>query len=364
MLRTEAQLKNYPFFTLLSFERDTDPVFVRTDGARAKLDQQRSHTGMQSLQVPAGARSMVVHLSPLHSGRDWPADWTLVGAYFLTQQPQRLTASYEAGGSALATYTVQLPAGQWTPVLIDIAAALDGRPAQEVGTLRFTFGAGLSQPVWCDDVLEMNNSGTLVDSGPSMLGWTIRERGFQYQVEKKGAFRMVLKTPEASDQGWRIDECDEIRARFASPGGGHTRLVYADGREYLDGKFHVLDARLAEQLTEQEAAPAQISVPQTMGRLERNSSGDENNDGYSERTGAYQIVASGPRLEMQIAPRSLALVNPVLEIAGLPAGKVLVSMEGKLVERIVRLGDGRVLVQLPGEMIRAVAVSVRVEKSE
>ena len=107
MLRTEAQLSNYPYFTLLGFERDSDPVFVRAEGAQAAADSARSHTGLQSLRLDPGTKNATVKLSSLHSGRAWPGNWTLVGAYFFSLQPQRLTAVYEEAGRSLASYTVE-----------------------------------------------------------------------------------------------------------------------------------------------------------------------------------------------------------------------------------------------------------------
>jgi hypothetical protein len=52
----------------------------------------------------------------------------------------------------------------------------------------------------------------------------------------------------------------------------------------------------------------------------------------------------------------------VLEISNLPPGKVLVTMEGRLVEKIVRLDNGRVLIALPGALERATMVNVKVSQ--
>jgi len=344
MLRTEAQLSRHPFLTLLGFERETDSVFVRVERAAASIDASRSHTGSQSLCIPAGARSMTVKLSSLHRGRAWPENWTLVGAYFYAEKPQRLVVSYEEGGASHASYHVALPPGRWTPVLVDIAAALAGKTTADAGSLRYSFESALAQNLWCDDVIEMNNTGTLIDtlSTPD-IGWTVRERGFRYTVERPGAFRLTLTGAEAEQQGWRLEEANEIRARFSSAGRPASRIIYASGRQYTDGEFRALDAALADRLAAQDAAPARITVAPDTGRLDRNSAGDANNDGYSEATGAYQIIATGPRLELEVSPTTAPLLHPVLEIRGLPAGKVLTSMEGKLLERTARLDDGRVL---------------------
>jgi hypothetical protein len=52
----------------------------------------------------------------------------------------------------------------------------------------------------------------------------------------------------------------------------------------------------------------------------------------------------------------------VVEIAGMPAGNALVNMEGRVVEDVMRLEDGRLLIELPGVIQRKITVSVRVGK--
>jgi len=106
--------------------------------------------------------------------------------------------------------------------------------------------------------------------------------------------------------------------------------------------------------------PAKVEIAEEFGHLNRNSPGDQNNDGYDESTGAYQITATGPRVEFTLSPRSGLLVRPVVEIAGLPAGAVTATMDGRWVEKIVRLENGNVLIELPGESAFPVTVAVKV----
>ena len=68
-------------------------------------------------------------------------------------------------------------------------------------------------------------------------------------------------------------------------------------------------------------------------------------------------------MEFSIAPREgEGLMRPVVEIAGMPAGNALVNMEGRVVEDVMRLEDGRLLIELPGVIQRKITVSVRVGK--
>jgi hypothetical protein len=106
--------------------------------------------------------------------------------------------------------------------------------------------------------------------------------------------------------------------------------------------------------------PARVEIAEEFGRLNRNSPGDRNNDGYDETNGAYQIIATGPRVEFTLSPRSGLLVRPVVEIAGLPAGPLSATMDGRWVEKVVRLENGNVLIELPGESAFPVMVSVTV----
>jgi hypothetical protein len=95
--------------------------------------------------------------------------------------------------------------------------------------------------------------------------------------------------------------------------------------------------------------------------LNRSTPGDANNDGYNEARGAYQVIASGPRVELTITPRTSALARPVLEIAGLPPGNVLVNMEGQLIAGAVRLSSGDLLLELPAKIERPTIVNVRAQ---
>ncbi len=258
-----------------------------------------------------------------------------------------MTATYEAAGIAPVTYTVELPEGKWTPVMLDIAAVLDGQRPAEVGTLRFTFGSGSIAPIWCDDVVEMEKNEIIVDQ----KDFSLRERGFQYVVARPMSFRIALRTPEASSQGWRLAEANCIRAIFTSEGKEKKQIIYADGRRFVDGRFDAVGQ--PRQLLEQShAQPAEVTLPEETGKLLRNLPGDENNDGYVETEGVYHIVATSPRLEIQVNPRGISVMDPVLDIAGLPAGKVVATVEGKLIEKVVRLDNGHVLIEITGRLAR------------
>lgn len=359
MLRTEAQMKKYPFFNLLHFERDADAVFVRTEApSPPALDPSLHHTGSASLRLQPGTRSATVKLASLHSGREWPGPWTLVGAYLYSRQRQRLTAAFEIDGQALEKYTVELPAGQWTPVLLDVLASVQGRSTSNIGALRFTFDPPLSSPLWIDDVVEIDNTTSHVAT-PT---FAVQERGFRFVVERPGRFIVRLKTPEAAQGGWVLREANPMRAVFTTADKSKVHTIYSDGRQIDDGKLRMLYPGGTEDefAVPSHQAPARLTVAPETGRLDRNTPGDADNDGYSELTGAYQVIAGGPRVQCLITPRTPAVTRPILEIRDLPPGKPLVTMEGLLVERHIRTADGRLLIELPGALQRETAVTVRV----
>jgi hypothetical protein len=134
---------------------------------------------------------------------------------------------------------------------------------------------------------------------------------------------------------------------------------------YWGGTFRSAwrDLRDADAQARQHAAPAEVTIAaESMGRVNRSTAGDADNDGYNESRGAYQIVARGERIEMTLTPRAAApLSRPVLEIAGLPPGAIRVTMEGRLVAGASRLPNGDVLIELPGEIVRPVLVNIRVQ---
>lgn len=360
MLRTEAQMRKYPFRILQQFEQPVDLAFLRVEGPPAKLDSSHAHTGASSVALDPGTKSLTVQLPSLLSGVTWPDQWTLAGAYFYADQSQRLSAAYEVDGSAILFYTVELPAKQWTPVLLDIAS-IQGAIAAKVGTLKFSFGNGLSTNLLCDDVILLNNTDTHAETND----WKVTERGFEYTIQRQGAFKVNLKTPEASSAGWTLQEANVIRACFTSRGNEKYRVIYASGSAYTDGKYQsLLPAREdSEEMSRQHAEPGQITVAADMGRVDRNSAGDANNDGYAEQSGTYQIIATGPRVEFTISPRSGSqLIRPVIEIAGLPAGNILATLEGRLIDRIVRLENGHVIIEIPGSLTRPTSANVKISQ--
>lgn len=377
MLRIEPELRQQRFNTLLDFETERDQVFVelRPKPPRVRAGRpaggEAAHTGSGVLELPRGTRQVAVKLPLLLGGRAFPGDWTLAGAYLRSPHAGQIDIAYEVDGRALAHRNVALEPGAWSPVLLDLAQVNDpNRPAAAgaVGLLTLTFDRPIESDVRMDDVVLIDNTRSLVgDAGATSDGlWSIRQKGFRIYGDQPGRFRFALDTPESSPaDGWTVEEANEMRARFRSEGSAcKTLTVYADGRAYWDGQFKPMSTQQDAQVPlyrQQHQSPAEIEVPdETLGRVDRNTQGDANNDGYNEAQGAYQLIANGPRLEARIVPRTAALVRPVFEIAGLDGGNVLVTLEGQLVQSTCRLDNGNLLVELPVKIERPASVQFRV----
>ena len=170
-------------------------------------------------------------------------------------------------------------------------------------------------------------------------------------------------TTDGSPHGWEVEEASDLRARFRSSGETKHLTVYADGRSMWDGAYKPLSVEVRDDksFAAAHASPAEVTIPEALGRLSRNTPGDADNDGYNEQLGAYQIQASGGRIELTLTPRSTAVPRPVLQIAGMPQGKALITIEGRLVEKSTRLPGGDVLVELPARITRPTLVTVRIQ---
>ncbi len=356
--RASEELHGKRFSGLLHFENASDKLFVSATPAVLSVSADDAHTGKSSLLLAPGTRRMTIKLSSMLAGREFPGEWTLVGLYIRSDIAAGVSLSCEENRQAIAARQVALPAGEWTPVLLDISS-LAAKPSDDL-TLELRFDQP-SGTVRCDDVLLVDNRDTLVDAAPD--GWTIKRAGLRITCERKSRFNFGVVTAEGSPAGWEVEEANELRARFTSTGATKSLTLYADGRSFWDGGYKPQSAEVRDDKTfaAAHASPAEIAVPETMGRVERNTPGDANNDGYNEQLGAYPVQATGGRLELTMTPRGAPVPRPVLQIAGLPEGKALITIEGRLVEKSTRLKDGQLLVELPARITRATLVTIRIQ---
>jgi hypothetical protein len=368
MTRVVPDLRGQRFSNLLNFESRTDTVFLASSGLHASIDSSVAHTGRSSLKI-SGSGKTSVKLSALLGNRPFPGEWTLAGAYFYSDKPgTRVAVMLEEGTRTISHNVVSIVPGRWSSVMLDLSTIVDSQQKiDSVPVLTFSIEQSQGASVWCDDVVLIDNTQWLVGSddqssaGPDQ--WTIRKRGFNIICDVPGKFTMRLASAEGSENGWRVEQANEMRACFTSSGKNKTLTIFPDGRSYWDGVFRPLAADLRAQplWAQQQDSPAEITIPETMGRVERRTSGDENNDGYNEAKAAYEIIATGPRLEVTISPRSVKVIRPMLEISGLPPGKAVVTLEGRLIEHTLRLQDGTLLADIPAIIERPATVDVHVK---
>jgi len=367
-----ASLPGRRVSALLDFDSPDDLAFVTSEPAGVlHADARLARSGRKSLLIPPGTREVILKLPSLLSGRSFPADWTLAGAFFHCDRAAVVTVSYEVAGRAVLSRSVSVAPGAWTPVMIDLAALGSG-DVSEVGLLKLAFDERAMSTVRLDDVTLVDNHEAVVDTlrgaagggGGAGGGWRVRRRGLYYVVDAPGRFSFGVPTAHAEQGGWAVADACPTRVRFASSNTPGSLTIYADGRMCWGGEFRALAPGLpdAAEQARQHETPAEIVVHEAMGRLNRSTAGDANNDGYNEARGAYQVIAAGPRVELTITPRTSVLARPVIEIAGLPPGNVLVNMEGQLIGGAARLsGSGDLLIELPARLERATLVNVRVQ---
>jgi hypothetical protein len=381
----EPSLKDQRVDDLLDFETPSDSLFVhqRVAGGWAEsgdITSQHPHSGLHCLMLLAGPVSINVKLASLMEGRPFPGNWTLVGAYFYCDHETEATAACPMAGQTQSR-TVYIAAAQWTPVFLDLpaetrvpaTAPANGlmpdklRPDNLIpdrGDLSFQFSDSGGAPIYCDDVLLADNLRVYyAPTAGSYSHWVIERRGLNVWISAPSLFSTTVQTPQAAPSGWQVIEAGALRARFQSRGPARFLTIYEDGRSYEDGNYRPLAAALRRDgsYAQSHETPGTVTLPEDQGTVDRSSPGDTTNSGYNRRTGSYRIIAKGSTLEMTLAPRAVPIVAPVIEISHLPPGSALVSAAGQPVQRVDRLLDGTLLIDLPLRIEKPTLIEVRVQ---
>jgi hypothetical protein len=360
ILRAEPSLRGKRFNTLLDFESPNDLVFVSSHPP-VQSQPRHAHTGKLSANFGSAAK---VNLGSVMVDRTFPGDWTLAGGYLWSDRPAIANVRCTVNGME-AKHTVELPGGKWTPAFVDLTqmtpmpASMQADASAEPS---LTFNA--NQQIDCDDVMLIDNDEYLLGGpGATDTPWSIRRRGFRITGDRPGWFTFTLETANGQADGWKVEEVSPMRARFSSNSKTRRLTIYSDGRSYWDGVFKPLSEKAQSDpaLARAHESPAVMKVPEGAGRVNRSSKGDANNDGYNESLGAYELTAKGARIEVTIIPQSVEIVRPILEIAGLPQGKALVTLEGRLIESDGRVPNGNLLIEVPARIQRPTTLNVRIE---
>lgn len=360
----DDSLQDQRFRRLLDFESESDLVFATVGSAGSSEAKQRApegHTGAGSLR--ASGDSVSLRVGAVLFGAKVPGDWTILGCYVKPQADVMIESAVADSGGAIARAVQPAAAGRWTFVSIDLSTADANRLASAGDALRLHLtpqAGGKSNPLLVDDVLLVDNSRTLLDTlSRGATGWKISRRGHSTTIDAPGRFKVDFLAAAASREGWVIREYGPMRIILAGSREVKQWVFYNDGRWIEDGRMSVKGASGDEAIAS-HTTPATVQIDEAAGRLNPNSPGDADNDGYNEQRGAYQIVARQPRVPVVIKPGAVPVASPVLEIDSLPPGDVSVMVEGRLIETHDRLPDGRVLVNLPIRIDRPVTALVKV----
>lgn len=95
-----------------------------------------------------------------------------------------------------------------------------------------------------------------------------------------------------------------------------------------------------------------------VGGLAKDSSGDENRDGFDEQSGATVLEPDGNRVQFKLDGRTQPLVSPVFRVANSVGREAWVYVNYVVYENTARDADGDLLFQLPGTIDREMVVEV------
>jgi hypothetical protein len=290
--------------------RSGEAFYLRVDGRMPK----------QAGLVPARSREAVVRLEAMTRGRDWPGRWKLIEIELTAAVAEEV----EMGPSG-APRRVTLSAGERNWLRMPIT----DRPAD---LLLRAAGGGFGGSVQLGRVRLVDDTWVIWDTG-----WSVRRSGGRLLVKSRTGHENAVEG--AMPGVLRVREANAIRV-VTEPFG----TFYANGRNPWT---------LGEGRTE-------VVISDDFGRIERNSDGDTDGDGFNDARGATILRVSGRRVVFTVSNGGGGGAA-VFELVGLPAGDVTVLSEGRLVERFERLSDGRLLLELPGAAAGEARVEVTVK---
>ncbi|MFT3784672.1 MAG: hypothetical protein QM770_00710 [Tepidisphaeraceae bacterium] len=355
---------------LLDFESTGDMVFVQNRvGSTIQRDSSgdASH-GVASLRVVRGTDGATFRLKSLLQGRAFPGTWNLIGLQARTANGDaKLRLSLRRNGVDISSRVVPITSQSWDWAWLETGALKTPSPQPSTDAIELVAALdGSPSTLLIDGVALGDNArrySSARDGDHPEPGLQLTLDGLRWTVDSPGVFGATVPSPESGIDGYLRQSQDPWRVVFATR-DGRTLVIDRTGRAYAQGKFRPLRANDpdADAIVAQHDRPGRIDIDLDYGRIERTSSGDADNDGYDESRGTYRLAATGPRLVLTIAPAAggPALVSPTLEIRNLPAGDLVVNVEGKLIDDWIRLDDGSVLVRLPLQIDRATRVDVRV----
>jgi hypothetical protein len=344
---------------LLDFESDADLTFVRDRmTSTAQRDATTAGEGKASLRVVSGQQGVKLKLATLLTGRQFPGSWTLVGLQARSPGGDAVLrlSLCDASGKTLTSRAIPINADNWDWAWLDLtgvaAQAVDGLE------LRASIESGSRGTLLVDTVALGDNARTFppIDGSPVKVSL----KGLHWTVQLQDA-SLQIASPESGADGYLRQSFDPYRCIFTTRAGA-ALVIESRGRIYEGGTCKPATTNGPwDAIAAQHARPGRIEIDEAFGRVERTSSGDRDNDGYDESRGSYRVAVHGSRARLTLSPDGPPLVEPLLEIRGMPPGDAVVTVEGRLVEKCVRLSDGTLLVEIPSTIGRPTTVDVRID---
>lgn len=335
-----------PYSRLFNFEDSIDRVFISP--RETEFAEAESVSGTRSATIAAG-QTLRLDIDAAMLGRSFPGRWSLLGLAVRADSASVATVRLRVDESVRNEQAVSLLPGEWKRVWIEL---IDLDPARSYNVAA-DVSAG-EAAVFVDDVIVADSSKSITPVDvPDAL--EVHRVGLYWQVAtQNGGVRLASKLLDERG-GFEPTAVNGLQAEFAAADGSRA-IVDRVGRTIRNGRIESRDpAAVAHHNT-----PVRIVALDESCELIRNAPGDSDQDGFDDRAGVYRIRAIRPVFAFRLEPRGTPAYWPLVRVEDVPAGRVRATVEGALVERVIRLPDGALLLEVPGVLDRPARIECRV----
>lgn len=324
-------LGGVPFTSVLDFEvPSSDRVYLK---GKVKFEKWASFTGKYGVSIPAG-QSVKLRLGAALVGREFPGRWKYLGFHTRSNGPARLRVRWREAGVSREALQVDIESITREWIELVQPAELEKLELELINESNQGTSIGIDDFILCDPELVVQKF------QPDSIG-----------LERSG-LGWYIQTSEGRTYAGRWDPMSSaVNPVEWSP----LRVVFTDAR----GRRFSFDSHGVRRPTGEAESLLEVQPLDDSARIDRNSSGDSDQDGYNQTLGSYQVHALMPTVVLRISPLDKPVEQAMLEIDSLPPGKIRVTMEGELVNRVHRLTDGHLLIELPITIDRAMEIEIR-----
>jgi hypothetical protein len=352
--RQIIDLPGVPWSRLLGFDSPReDATFLHA--SRFAFDRDSAFTGAFGLRVPVAER-LRIKLGALVLGREFPGRWSMLGLHVRVDRAASMILVLRADERPIATVSIDLepgwqrawlsipslvPATDGLTLEVEVSVEMSGdRSGERSGEPRDRIEGDSSATVMLDDLIVA--APTRVVVAPSDDGLSVVRRDTRWEAITGDGEPLRLPW-DPLDGGYRLIEASPLRVRFESPSGERVSMDRHGRRYPLD-----------------DVPPVDVDPIDETARLIRHRPGDSDADAFDESCGSFVIRARQSRVRLRIDPGEGAIDRPMFEVENLPSGNVRVTADGSWIDPVIRLPDGRVLVELPMRVDRAMTLEIGV----